>query len=183
MNEEKDLEIVGQDFVKKAINLDKLMSYQETFFDNFLKIKLAFLTFNGIIISIVFANKNDFSQSFLFLLVLVFVFLFMLLVIDLYLTFKDITHAIKNQYKITLLAKIRHIAKLRGNVLEKYGERAEELLIQENKVEQKMLNNESISEIIRYPRNFFSNFIFIVWLIILAGTPILFLFEVLDKFR
>ena len=178
--EKIDLEIVKQEFLEKAKSFKELFAYQEKFFEDFLKIKLAFLSFMGVVIAIVFAHKVDFSHHFLMLLLLTSIIAFLLLTIELFRNFIDRTRALKNQHRRTILAKIRHIAKL-NNHLDEYGKRAEVLLIQENEIEQRMLNMESLSGIIKYSGDRLSPFIFVVWLVIMNCMPILFLFEILEK--
>lgn len=179
-DQEKQIKIARKEFLTKVKNLDKLLEYQERFFDSFLKIKLAFLSFVGIIITIVIANKKDFSTNFLLILLGTSILSFLLLVSELLRDFVDRTKAMEKQYRRTMLAKIIHIATIRNNLAE-YGMRAEELLIREEQVEQKMLDKESISEIIKYQGDKFSWFLFVIWLLILIGIPILFLLETLGK--
>jgi len=178
--EEEKIKTAEKDFLYYVDNLKLFLEYQEKFFDSFLNIKLAFLTFVGIIITIVFNQKDNFSRQFLIILVSILIISFIFLVIDLLVKFLDTTNAIKKQHKRTMLAKIRHIAIMRGTFKE-YGSRAEELLTQEEKTEQKMLNNESLKEIIKYPRNILPVIIFILWLLIIISVPTLFLLEILGK--
>lgn len=180
MNGEEKTETAKQEFLEKADNYKLLMEYQEKFFEHFLKVKLAFLSFVGIVITIVFAYKANFSYHFLIILLSISVVTFFLLVLELFLNFIDRTRALAGQWRGTILAKIRHIAMLRNNYIE-YGKRAEELLVKENEIEQKMLNKESLSDIVRYSGNKLSWLIFIIWLVIIAVVPILFLLEILGK--
>ncbi len=180
MDEEKKKEIAKQEFLEKADNYKQLMEYREKFFEHFLNVKLAFLSFVGIIIAIVFAQKADFSHRFLIILLLILIVTFFLLALEVFLNFIDRTRALKKQWQRTILAKIRHIAILRDKFVE-YGKQAEELLIQENEIEQKMFNKESLNKIVRYSSDKFSWFIFVIWLVIIIGVPIIFLFEILGK--
>lgn len=180
MNEENEIKIAEKEFIGKTDNLYKLLEYQERFFESFLKIKLALLSFIGVIIAIVFANRTDFSANFLIILIIISILSFVQLSFELLRTFVDRIGSIKKQYRRTILAKIRHIAMLRKFFFD-YGQHAEGLLSQEDKIEQKMLNKESLNEIVKYHGDKFYWFFFILWLLILISVPVLFLFEILGK--
>lgn len=179
MNKENEIKIAEKEFIGKADNLYKLLEYQERFFESFLKIKLSLISFVGVVIAIVFANRADFSENFLVILIVVSILSFVLLAFELLRTFVDRIGAIKKQYLRTILAKIRHIAMQKN--LSNYGQCAEELLLQEDKIKQKMLNRVPLSEIVKYHGDKFYWPIFILWLLILISVPVLFLFEILGK--
>lgn len=174
-------EIAKKDFMDKSDGLNRVFQYQESFFDTtFLNIKLAFLAFISVIVTIIFQNKNSFSWDFIFTLSIILLFLFVFVIIELIVKYHDVTSAMEKQSRRTGLAKIRHIATLDASFND-YGKRAEELLIQEDTFTQKMKNRESISDILRQPNINIHTILFVAWLILFLSVPIIFLLEISGK--
>jgi hypothetical protein len=172
--------IIKQEFLEKAENYKILTEYQHKYFEQFLNVKLAFLTFLGVIVTIVLNARKSFSNIFLLTLILILIILFILLALELSFTFIDIVKTAKKQHKITMLAKIRHVASIRSG-FDEYGIESEKMLIKLDPTEQKMRNGESVEKIIQFPSNKLSIPIFIMWILVFISTPVLFLLEVLGK--
>jgi len=179
-SEKEIIQTLKEDFEQYAKIYTLLLEKVEDFDKTFFKIKLAFLSFAGVVLTVAFTNKTEFSDNFLIILTFITVLAFILLAIELSLELKDKLGPLKKYHEKTILSKIRHSAKVRNNFFD-YAERAQELLISGNVVEQQMLNHQSIDEIIKYKWAWFLKLIFCLWLIILISVPTLLLFEILEK--
>jgi len=176
-----DLHIVEREFKDKASQLMLLMDYQEKFYENFLKVKLGFLAFVGVIFTVIFSRIEDFSCRFLFCFLIIIFVIFLLFIWGLWFKLQDINRAIEKQHRRTVLAKIRDIA-TKDN-LENYGKEAERLLIEEDKIRQAMQEKKLIEEIIKYKKNIRWKIEFALWALLFLSIPFLFLLELMEFFK
>ncbi|TSC76624.1 MAG: hypothetical protein G01um101431_757 [Parcubacteria group bacterium Gr01-1014_31] len=169
--------ITKQEFIEKTEIYKTLMEYSKSFDDYLLKIKLTIISFVGVLLTIVFAKKDEFSSGFIQILARIVALSFLLFTIETFIKYRDISQTLKNYHQKTLLAKIRHIAATRKSYYD-YAARAEQLLIEGDEIEQAILNKESIPQILKFKDYKILKFIFFLWLLTLMSIPTLFLAEV-----
>lgn len=185
MLDQEKIDILKREFDERAANYKMLMEYREKFLDRLWKTKLAFIAFIGVLFTIIFNQSEKFGENFLKLFLSITILTFLLIIYDFWLDIRDRWMAIKEQHSRTILAKIRHIAGIEKDqrLFDKfsdYAKRAEELLLQENKTRQNMMDNKSITEIIKYPSKDKSWILeLIIWAILFISIPILFLLKIL----
>ncbi len=181
MDEQEKINIAKKEFSEKAENYKMLLEYREKFFETFLKIKLSFVAFLSVILTIIFSKSDGFSNNFKIFYYIIIAISFIFLIIDLWIEINDKKNALKEQYRRVILSKIRHIATLEPDKFIDYGKRSEELLIQDNIVREKMLNKNSIDEILKYKDGIFWLIEFWIWSILFLIIPLLFLLEFFKK--
>ena len=170
-------------FFDDTSNNYKLMKqYEETFDEIFLKVKLAFIGFIGVLLTIIFANIDKFTSISLISLNVILILVFILLIIEWWLKLQDLYNALAYSYKSNVLAKVMHIATMQKDKFSHYGQRVEQILTQRDELRQAMENNETINIITKLPKNRWKP-VFIIWSILFLITPILLILEVLDIFR
>jgi hypothetical protein len=179
--DQSDIRIVEEEFKNAADRLILWLVFQEKFYENFLKIKLGFLAFLGVVLAIVFSDTSKFSCDFLFCFLSIVFTTFLLLVASLLMKSQDIYKTLKEQYRRVMLSKVRDIAT--KDRLEKYREEANNLLTDEDQIRQEMYKNEPIEKIIKYKENYGWRMELVVWAIIFLSVPILFLLELVGILR
>jgi hypothetical protein len=182
MNEEEKQKMITEtrkDFDDAAEN-SKLFMQLLDFDKVFFQIKLAFVSLVGVVFTIVFSKKEIFSNKFLLYLVIVTLAAFILLIIELWIKVYNENKVIDHSYKSLILKKIRHLCAIRNGDFLNYAQKAEQLLIQDNDVEQAMRGNKSIDEITKYKRGKFYIASLIFWSLIFISVPTLFLLSILN---
>ncbi|KKT74397.1 MAG: hypothetical protein UW71_C0025G0005 [Parcubacteria group bacterium GW2011_GWB1_44_7] len=176
--------IAEKEFKEKANKFELLYEYAEKFDASFLNIKLGFLAFVGIIFTLAFSARENFTNCFFLALSTILLAIFILFISELYIQSRDLDIATKKQLRRTVLAKIRHIATIE-NSLESYGIEAERLLIEEDRIRSAMRAGNKIEDIVRDDDNGRIRFwvLFVSWTILFLSLPTLFLLELLRVFK
>lgn len=176
MINENKIDEIKNDFLLKA-EIYKFV-YQEQRKEEELqwKIKLSFIAFIGVLLSIVFANRQNFSDIFLSLLSILVCTSFIILIFELILSVKNTHTALIQQDRKVALAKIRHIASLEPE-LDEYGKEAESLLITEESERNLMKKGLPLSTIIKPKINYLFFIFFILWLLLYLSLSLLLFFE------
>lgn len=152
----------------------ELQSFDRKFFD----FRIALTSFLGIILTIVFSNKESFSCYFLISIVGVFIFSFILLLYEIWQEGKNKMQNMNFWERTLILHNILNSAAQRE--MDSYIAQVVKTLNQENKIMKAMEENKSVEEIvdmINQKRRW--NWGFFVWSLLTLSVPILFLIELL----
>ncbi len=161
--------------------------------NNFLVIKMYFMSFIGILFSVILSSEEKYSKIFLIILSFILFLLFLLLIDDLWDKFKMYEKNIKEQEEETVLYSIIHSATVQlkntkeiNEQVEKfwnYGKNAEDRINKKRKIKKLMDSGESIDNIIQKTKMKKSwKLDFVLWAILFLFIPTLFLLEVFHFF-
>lgn len=153
-----------------------LESFSKRFFD----FRIALTGFLGVILTIIFSNREDFSFYLPVAVVIVFIFSVVLLLYEL---FKEGGRRMQdlNQSERTLILHNILYSAVQGN-LTNYIADASMALTKEHKIGQAMKNGKTVEEIISlisYNRKWDLNLI--LWSLLTLSVPVIFLLELLSK--
>jgi|SRR3989344_1437190 len=152
----------------------ELQAFDRKFFD----FQIAFTGFLGVILTIVFSNKEDFSFCFPIAIIAIFISSFILLVYEIWYEGKKKMQNLNSwEHTLTLYNILNSAAQ---EDMDSYATQVIKILEQENKVIKAMREGRSVEEIadlINQKRKW--NWEFFVWSLLALSVPILFLIELL----
>lgn len=178
-NQEKEIgESAKKHFLEELetykVSVNELQIFDRKFFD----FRIAFTGFLGIILTIIFSNKENFSCYFPITVVGVFLFSFFLLLYEIWDEGKDKMQNLNFWERTTILNNILNCAVQRN--LDNYAKDVFKTLERENEILKAMNEKKSIEEIvgmISQKRKW--DWHFFVWSLLALSVPILFLIELL----
>jgi len=176
--DEEVIESAKKHFDDTSSNYKLMKQYEEKFYEIFFKVKLAFIGFIGVLLTIIFNIIEKFTKGFVISLSTILVLIFILLIIEWWLKLRDLNNALAHSYRSNILAKIKHIAKIEEGRFSQYDNRSSQILIQRDDVWQAMENNEPISVIINEPKNRWQ-ISFVIWSLLFLAVPVLLILEIL----
>lgn len=155
-------------------SVTELQVFDRKFFD----FRIAFTGFLGIILTIIFSNKENFSCYLPITVVGVFIFSFLLLLYEIWSEGKDRMQNLNFWERTVTLDNILNCAVQRN--LDNYTKEVVKILEQENKIMKAMKENKSVEDIVNLvsqKRKW--DWHFFVWSLLALSVPILFLIELL----
>ena len=181
------IKIAKDELVNKIENFNLTLGISQKEKEGFLMIKLGFTSFVGVIFTITFANQSNFSERFLLTLSFITCLTFLLLISEVWASFCEIEKVVEKQGRKIILTKIRHIVTLENPPSEKflkYAQEAEELLVSEDKIRNKMLKDISLQEIIHDEKLTNKSWVFMcaLWSLVFLSIPTLMLLKTLWQF-
>ncbi len=185
--DEQKFQSVKNEFEQRITNLKDLQDLQEKRNNYFFKVKGIFLTFLGIILTISFSSQGNpnsilrINSKFLIALLIIIILTLTRMIYESWFIMRDTEQPMQKTMRGVILANMRYSAMMNPEKMLFYGERSEQLLNQENKIYQAMLNGESVPSII----NEFSKrkrwwLEYIYWSILFIAVPILFLVRIVN---
>lgn len=177
-NKEKIRESARKHFFEALETYKAFANELQTFDRKFFDFRIAFTGFLGVILTIIFLNRENFSCFFPIAVIVVFIFSFILLLYEIWDEGKNKMKNMNSWERTITLYNILNSAAQRN--MDSYATQVVKVIKEENKVVKAMKENKSIDEItdlINQKRKW--NWEFFVWSLLAASIPILFLIELL----
>lgn len=178
------IEVLDNEFKEAHQNLNLTVDYSEKREENFLKIKIAFTSFLGVIFIILFNHPEDFSENFLIIFLAITFFAFLLLISKIIFLINDADKAVNRNLKGLILRQIRYITAKESDprlvdIFKEYSRKAEKMLFAEHVIYQKMKNEIIFEKIIEIEEDTWGKIEMFLWMALFLSVPILFLLKIM----
>jgi hypothetical protein len=180
MEEKEKDDLSDKLFDDARANRKFLEEEKRQFESNFLQVKIAFAAFAGIVLTIVFGDRNKFPHSFMVVLICITFLTFLILMIELWRELLERQKSIKRQNENVILAQINRIALSNKDRFSSYGKEAVKEILDRDKVATAMGKNiplHTILETLSYNADW-QFYFFLVWTVLILSLPaLLFLYS------